>query len=562
MREFFDSEVSTSKTKTSCQHSSHSVHKKQSTSSSSHTSSSVDKVKSTPRSSDSACRTAKSAGSVQLTSKSSHNTTASSSSNTSSSADKKMSIPTSTQRITKVCSQSSHTSSSAGKVSIYKSSQTIFRHTSSSVDKEKSTPKSSDSACHTSSSAGKVQSTSKSSHNTTASSSSHTSSSADKKTSISTSSQSTTACSQSVNPAGNIPSSSLCNQSVTPAKDFNLTAYIFKQQTLAEKVQASKAKASVSMPVQVTALSKQACIAAKLHDPSMKLYALFVTKSLPIFDNANLFLQREEPAIHVVLSVLEDQLRQLMVRFVKPASILSASKMTEISFNDRKNQLEDEDLFVGEEVTAFINSADTLDRAAFYESVRRFYEEACRYMLKKFPYNDEMLYHARVADPNQRANVSFNSFKYFINQFPCLLPESTTVNQLQSEFLMYQIDCLTPSILSEERIDVVWHLISQLRNAVTGQLKFGNIASVIKGILTIYHSNADCERMFSMVRKNKTEFRSSMSTGTLSDLMTHKTMMLAKSQQCYTVKHCDDVLKKAKSAAYLCQQTQRSAETK
>lgn len=78
----------------------------------------------------------------------------------------------------------------------------------------------------------------------------------------------------------------------------------------------------------------------------------------------------------------------------------------------------------------------------------------------------------------------------------------------------------------------------------------------------MYHSNADCERLFSTVRKNKTDFRASMSTKTLSSILTHKTMMSAQSQVCHAVQHRDELLKQAKSATYMAQmQTQTETQT-
>jgi len=42
-----------------------------------------------------------------------------------------------------------------------------------------------------------------------------------------------------------------------------------------------------------------------------------------------------------------------------------------------------------------------------------------------------------------------------------------------------------------------------------------------------FHSSADCKRIFSIVRKNKTEFRPSLSTKVLSSLATQKLSMAA-----------------------------------
>ena len=84
----------------------------------------------------------------------------------------------------------------------------------------------------------------------------------------------------------------------------------------------------------------------------------------------------------------------------------------------------------------------------------------------------------------------------------------------------------------------------------TGLAEFGRLAKVVKGILVIFHSNADCERIFSLVNKNKTEFRPNLSTKTLGSLITRKVMMSARSQTCHSVYHSNDVLRLAKSATY------------
>ncbi|MGH0176637.1 UNVERIFIED_CONTAM: hypothetical protein FKN15_073136, partial [Acipenser sinensis] len=67
-------------------------------------------------------------------------------------------------------------------------------------------------------------------------------------------------------------------------------------------------------------------------------------------------------------------------------------------------------------------------------------------------------------------------------------------------------------------------------------------------ILVIFHSNADCERVFSLETKNKTQHRASLSTDMLRSLVTHKVMMSAKQQVCHTQTFSDTLLRKAKSA--------------
>ena len=68
------------------------------------------------------------------------------------------------------------------------------------------------------------------------------------------------------------------------------------------------------------------------------------------------------------------------------------------------------------------------------------------------------------------------------------------------------------------------------------------------GILTIQHSNAGCERIFSQVPKNKTDFRGSLSSKTLSSILVAKSHMKG---HCYSNTFTTSFLKNAKSATYL-----------
>ena len=97
------------------------------------------------------------------------------------------------------------------------------------------------------------------------------------------------------------------------------------------------------------------------------------------------------------------------------------------------------------------------------------------------------------------------------------------------------------------RMDVLWHHISTMR-APDNSYRFFRLSQIAKLILVIPHSNAEEERVFSMVRKNKTAFRSNLDPkGTLSSILTIK---LANSQPAHCYEPTSSVLKKAKSATW------------
>ena len=97
------------------------------------------------------------------------------------------------------------------------------------------------------------------------------------------------------------------------------------------------------------------------------------------------------------------------------------------------------------------------------------------------------------------------------------------------------------------RMDVLWHYLSTLR-APDHTLRFSRLCVIAKLVLVIPNSNAEEERVFSMVRKNKTAFQPSLDPkGTLSSILTIK---LANSAPAHHFEPTKDLLKTAKSATW------------
>ncbi|KAJ8049985.1 Zinc finger BED domain-containing protein 5 [Holothuria leucospilota] len=278
-----------------------------------------------------------------------------------------------------------------------------------------------------------------------------------------------------------------------------------------------------------------------------KLYCLFLRSALPLFEKANCVLQHEEPHIHKLRRVLERQLKEIMVRFVKPCIL--KGDCTQVDFLCKNNQKSNEDLFIGNDARKFIISENKTNTENFYENVREFYSVACSYMVKTFPYHDEVLFHAEVADPSVRQEKSFESLNYFVTRFPAIMSgkSSESLDVLESQFLLYQVCESLPKI---ERVDHFWSSVATMKDE-NGVLQFSVLSEVMKGILVIFHSNVDCERFFSLVTKNKTKFRPNLGTKLLSSILTHKVFMNAAGKVCHTMKHDKAILKKAKKSTYI-----------
>ena len=146
-----------------------------------------------------------------------------------------------------------------------------------------------------------------------------------------------------------------------------------------------------------------------------------------------------------------------------------------------------------------------------------------------------------------------------------LLPFSSSLEQtrLGEEFIQYQLlskdnipkevwdaACVRSSEEDEEsdeaerfhRMDVVWHHLANLKGG-DGRLTFPRLSKVAKLVLTLPHSNAGEERVFSIIRKNKTSFHPNLSLDTtLPSLLTVK---LATHEPCFKTEPAEEVVRRA-----------------
>ena len=119
----------------------------------------------------------------------------------------------------------------------------------------------------------------------------------------------------------------------------------------------------------------------------------------------------------------------------------------------------------------------------------------------------------------RNGKLVLDSVQYFLTQFSQLLP-SEHADEVYDEFRLYQnLPAIPPEIdplqiCNEEdgqshiQADLLWHELEKLTD-VNGKLKFGLLSKVL-----LPHSNADEERIFILVRKNKTAFRANLSLET------------------------------------------------
>ena len=126
-------------------------------------------------------------------------------------------------------------------------------------------------------------------------------------------------------------------------------------------------------------------------------------------------------------------------------------------------------------------------------------------------------------------------YLHYFHRYPNLLPfeEQSEFDSLTEEFNEYQLlrDSDIPDHVMEScktdrgdlKLDLLWSFIGQMKDHAENALLFLRLWKVVRLILTIPHSNAEEERVFSILRKNKTSFLSRLDPEeTLASIVTVK----------------------------------------
>ena len=130
-----------------------------------------------------------------------------------------------------------------------------------------------------------------------------------------------------------------------------------------------------------------------------------------------------------------------------------------------------------------------------------------------------------MLDPRNREDVTVASIIRLCKRFHKCMPEE--LDNILSEFNDYCVmpQQQLPSVNCEEEgaLDQFWFSMGQiLKSGDYSQKRFHNLSKLCKILLVLPHSNADPERLFSMVQKVETEQRSSLKPSTVQDLVSVK----------------------------------------
>ena len=255
-----------------------------------------------------------------------------------------------------------------------------------------------------------------------------------------------------------------------------------------------------------------------MNKPSTKLWLCFLSSTLAVFNKFNILFQISSTStIHKLYGESVRLLSTVLGFFIKPDVIrkqLHSDDLTKLKFHDTSTHLSDDEVFIGDSATALSiylsdNEGEVLNE--FYKGVIQFYERFVQKQLQKFNFKSQLLPILSFLDPANTLDIKQCTF----DQIEDILPICFDQTAVKLEHREFVVDCGVDC--SENNAVQFWLNVYNMKSPM-GVYKYRNLATIALTLLSIPVSNADCERVFSHVRRIKTDIRSSLSTETISSL--------------------------------------------
>lgn len=227
-------------------------------------------------------------------------------------------------------------------------------------------------------------------------------------------------------------------------------------------------------------------------------------------------MQADEAKIGSMQGEMDKLLRKLLVKFVLMRHVRGAD-LQQVKFSDKSMQLDDDTIAVGVAARSLLSEDHIAPRVRqqFPANARSFYEATVKKMVEKFPFGDQTLADLVILDVTKRADFTSEHVIRLAQQYAPSVDQEVLKDEWEDfQLLEDKAIRLLDGKGQPRRLDVVWSDILNIQTSF-GSSRYPELSKLRSAILCLPHSNADCERAFSVVRKIHTEYRKSLGADTL-----------------------------------------------
>lgn len=266
-----------------------------------------------------------------------------------------------------------------------------------------------------------------------------------------------------------------------------------------------------------------------LENPTTKLYLVFLSYALSLVNKLNKLFQSETPELYKLHSAVSRLFKSLLNNFVKNDYLRSiGDNIGNLVFHER-NYVGLNEIYLGVDAPLLLNELVEGNKisqeqiVSFKRNAINFYETLAKQLLFRINFNDSAMINLTIIDPRNVMDRKHQSILPLLESFPNIAKRED-YQSADNEFREIRNMDLTE--LNSFAADGVEFWNSVLRTElVSNEKAFPTLRKLIPVFLSLPHSSAAVERLFSDYNNNKTKLRNKMKTSTVRGVLATKSMV-------------------------------------
>lgn len=281
-------------------------------------------------------------------------------------------------------------------------------------------------------------------------------------------------------------------------------------------------------------------IVQALSNPIIKLLYLFLDFVLPKFTKLNELFQSSS----VVVTSLHDKMSrnyQELLELYMSKDYIYRTELNDVDPSNETHRLRPENMYLGVEVRKMLDLVEIRNneklKSDFAATCVDFLIEGCKQIKNRFNFSDPVLKLVTNLNP-QKAMLR----KTRDDRMPSLLPLMEALPRIVSSDQYQIIDDewrqlpsfeLPADIDVKNPVDIFWAKLMDCGEGDQG-MTFKNVSKFVLNVISLPHSNADSERIFSHINLIKTKTRNKMVIPTVNGVLLAKQRIKHKDANCTT----------------------------
>ncbi|CAG4950277.1 unnamed protein product [Parnassius apollo] len=291
-----------------------------------------------------------------------------------------------------------------------------------------------------------------------------------------------------------------------------------------------------------------------LNDHIIKAYFYFLCWMLPKFTRVNVYFQSEDPVIIEAHNKMKELYRELLSLYITP-NHLKNTPLDAIDPTDSQHYINLKNIYLGlgvaNQVAVPELHVSTEEVTVMKQKCLNFIVKACVGIRKRYSLNDPVLSSIAKLDPD--SCLSDNRLQSLSSLFPVLprlKPQTLNDQQtLDDEWRNLMLTADEQHLNTNQPADVFWHQLSQIKDS-NGDNKYHFLPRFMLQVLSLPHSNAECERKFSEINNIKTKQRNCLVTNTIKGNMLAQQAIRRTSENCVNFNPTKEMISRMTAKIY------------